>query len=153
MTTIHLTHDYDAPARQVWRICTDFDALAEVCKPLVTFEGLPSGRLTPDLSITVNVRLFGVMPPQAYTMALTAYDDAKMTFASAERGAGVRRWNHTLRVRPVGERGARIEESIDIDAGLMTPLYAAWARKLYRHRHAGRLRLLARPLVRTPHKV
>ena len=35
-------------------------------------------------------------------------------------------------------------DRIEIDAGLMTPVFAAWARYLYRARHAPRVKLLQR---------
>jgi ligand-binding SRPBCC domain-containing protein len=143
MARVALRHDYDAPARAVWEICTDLDALAEVCAPLLRFEGLPSGRIHAGQAIEVGVRLFGVLPPQRYHMEVAALDDSAMTFQSREQGAGVRRWDHALRVVTRGAR-AGIEEESEIEAGPATPLMAAWARLLYRHRHAGRLGRLAR---------
>ena len=142
MARVALSHAYDVSAAAVWAVCTDFAALAEVCAPLVAFEGLPSGRIREGQVIEVGVRLFGRLPPRAYRMEVVACDDAAMAFRSRESGAGVRRWDHALRVVPEGAGRSRVEESIEIEAGPATPLFAAWARLLYRHRHRGRLRLL-----------
>ena len=50
-------------------------------------------------------------------------------------------WHHTLTVtRTPG--GARLTDEIVIDAGWLTPMFAAWAKVLYRARHKPRLRLL-----------
>ncbi|UWQ16944.1 SRPBCC family protein [Jannaschia sp. M317] len=142
MTKITLTHDYDAPARAVWTVCTDFAALAEVCRPLITFDGLPDGRVRAGQAIEVGVRLFGWLPRQTYRMEVLTCDEHEMFLRSHEFGAGVRQWDHALRVIPQGERGARVTETIDIDAGLMTPAFRFWATTLYSHRHKGRTRLL-----------
>ncbi|WP_052249517.1 SRPBCC family protein [Tateyamaria sp. ANG-S1] len=139
---ISLSHDYTASAKDVWRVATDFAALAEVCRPLITFEGLPEGRCEAGQHLSVGVRLFGLLPAQDYQMEVVAQDDVAMTLQSAEHGAGVKSWRHHLTVTPT-ETGARLTDTIDIDAGPLTPLFAWWGRKLYAHRHKGRLRLLA----------
>ena len=81
------------------------------------------------------------MPPQPYAMTVVSCDDDAISFQSDEKGAGVRKWAHHLQVLPEGD-GARIEEEIEIKAGLLTPLFYLWARTLYRHRHKPRLKLL-----------
>ncbi|WP_299369094.1 SRPBCC family protein [uncultured Tateyamaria sp.] len=139
---INMSHDYEASAKDVWAIATDFAALAEVCRPLIRFTGLPEGRCAPGQRVTVGVRLFGVLPPQDYTMEVVEQDDNAMTLRSSEHGAGVRSWRHHLSVESTAT-GSRLLDTIDIDAGPMTPLVAWWGRKLYAHRHKGRLRLLA----------
>ena len=141
VAVIDLEHHYVSAPQDVWALATDFEALAEVCRPLIVFEGLPEGRCEPGLKETVQVRLFGIMPAQPYTMEIEAQNDAEMWFQSSELGAGVKSWRHTLRVKPNGT-GATLTDHIEIDAGFLTPLFAMWARKLYRHRHPRRLRLL-----------
>lgn len=138
---IKLSHDYASPPEKVWALATDFDALAEVCKPLVHFSGLPNGRCKEGMKASVQVRLFGVMPPQPYTMEVLEQDDTAMRLRSSELGAGVTSWKHTLQVAPNGS-GARLTDHVEIDAGWLTPVFAWWGRKLYKHRHKPRLRLL-----------
>ncbi len=140
--TIALTHAYEAAPEAVWALATDFDALQTVMEGLVSFEGLPDGRLQRGQHLEVGVSLFGKLPAQPYTMDVIELDDAEMRFKSREAGAGVKSWQHELQVVPVGQ-GCEIREQITIDAGLLTPLYVAWARYMYKRRHPKRLELLA----------
>ena len=140
--TISLTHSYDAPSATVWAMATDYEALAKVMEGLVSFEGLPEGRIEKGQHLEVMVSLFGKLPAQPYTMDLLEFDDDEMRFKSSEVGAGVKSWVHELQVVAVGQ-GCEIREKITVDAGLLTPVFAAWARFMYKRRHGKRLALLA----------
>lgn len=140
--TITLSHDYRAGAEDVWDIATRFDALDRVNRPRIVMTGLPTGRIFQGQKIDVMVSLFGKLPNQPYRMDVVICDDEKRHFRSSEHGAGVKSWEHDLNVVET-EYGSRITESISIDAGFLTPLFAAWARYLYKARHPGRLELLS----------
>ncbi|NIY73890.1 SRPBCC family protein [Marivivens donghaensis] len=139
--TVKLSHWYDVPPAKLWDIVTDYDALAEVCQPLLAFEGLPEGRVREGQDFTVKVRLFGRLPAQDYRMRVVRCDDKAMQFESDEVGAGVKTWQHLLNITPEGS-GSRLDENITLDAGVLTPLFALWARKLYSHRDGPRRVLL-----------
>jgi hypothetical protein len=141
MKTVTIIHEYAASADAVWELVTDYQALAEVMEGVVAFDGLPKGRTKTGQSIEVKVSLFGKLPTQPYLMEVLECSDETMTLRSSERGAGVKSWKHTLTVFPI-EAGCRLQDHIVIDAGLMTPLFALWARYLYRARHKPRLRML-----------
>ncbi|SHI67450.1 SRPBCC family protein [Wenxinia saemankumensis] len=140
---VALTHRFDAPPARVWASATDLGHLRAVCAGLVAFDDrVPrTGRIRQGDVYVTGVRLFGRLPPQDYRMEVAELDDSAMTFRSEESGAGVRRWTHRLAVLPDGA-GARIEESIEIEAGAATPLMALWARLLYRLRARRRRALL-----------
>jgi len=141
-TTVDLYHDYAAPARDVWDVATDFAAFADVMDGIVSFSGMPTqGRCATGQVFDVKVRLFGKLPPQDYHMEVELCDDDAMMFQSRERGAGIKRWDHRLTVSSV-ENGSILHDHIEIDAGLMTPLYRLWAKFVYTRRHKPRLRLL-----------
>lgn len=142
MKTVVLEHKYAAPAEDVWALATDLDALKEIMKGVVTFQGLPSGRVYQGQKITVQVSLFGQLPPQPYFMEVLKCDDDAMILQSSETGAGVKSWRHTLTVEPLPS-GSRLRDFIEIEAGWMTPAFALWARFLYRKRHEPRVRILA----------
>ena len=142
MKTVRLEHEYASPARDVWALATDLDALGEIMDGVVAFEGLPSGRVYQGQKITVQVSLFGKLPPQPYFMEVLECDDEAMILRSLEKGAGVKSWRHTLTVEPQ-QAGSRLRDVIDIDAGWMSWAFALWARFLYRKRHQPRVRMLA----------
>lgn len=143
MRTVHLTHDYDAPARNVWEVAIDYECLAEATQGLVSFEGLPDGQVQAGQSFTVMVSLFGRLPQQPYHMEIVAFDEGRMTLTSSERGSGVKFWRHTLQVEAT-VTGSRLLDRIEIDAGWLTGLFALWAKFMYSRRHKPRLRILDR---------
>nr|WP_321509497.1 SRPBCC family protein [uncultured Celeribacter sp.] len=142
MKTVVLQHEYDAAAQDVWALATDLDALKEIMEGVVTFEGLPGGRVYEGQQITVQVSLFGKLPSQPYFMEVLECDDKAMILRSSEKGAGVKSWRHTLTVEPTAS-GSRLRDVIEIDAGWITWAYALWAKYLYGKRHKPRVRLLA----------
>ncbi|GGL63850.1 SRPBCC family protein [Wenxinia marina] len=141
---VRLVRDFAVSPDRLWQSATDLGHLRRVCAGLVTFDDcVPrEGRIAEGDRFDTVVRLFGRFPPQRYRMEVAELDDAGMRFRSEESGAGVRRWTHRLEVRP-HPNGARMEETIDIDAGPATPLLALWARILYTIRGRRRARILA----------
>ncbi|WP_420860961.1 SRPBCC family protein [Algirhabdus cladophorae] len=142
MKTIHSTHYYDVPPERLWALVTDFGALEYVMKGLIAFKGAPQGRTFTGQKADVQVSVMGLLPYQDYTMEVILCDDDAMQMNSSEKGAGVKSWRHSLQVVADGQ-GARLHDTIEIDAGLMTPIFAAWARYMYRARHKPRLKLFA----------
>lgn len=139
-----VTHDYAATPEMVWHVATDFACFAEAMKGVATFEGMPeTGTLAGGDVFDVKVRLFGWMPPMDYRMELAAFDPVGHSFRSVESGGSIRRWEHVLTVAPT-KTGARLTDTITIDAGAMTPLMRLWAKFVYRRRHAPRVRMLER---------
>lgn len=142
MRRVVVEHAYAVEAARLWDLVTDYGALAHVMRGLASFQGLPPGRTETGQVLEVQVSLFGKLPWQPYHMEVLDCDDRAMVLRSSERGVGVKSWHHTLRVEPVGD-GCRVRDVIEIEAGLMTPVFALWARYMYRARHKPRLRLLA----------
>ncbi|WP_344451232.1 hypothetical protein [Actinocorallia aurantiaca] len=62
-------------------------------------------------------------------------DEAARSMRTREHGGPVRTWNHTLRVEPLSEDSCRYSDTVDIDAGRLTPLVTAFAEVFYGHRH------------------
>lgn len=142
MRTIELTHHYAVPPERLWALVTDYNALAEVMRGLVRFDGLPPGRTRTGQRFEVQVRLFGRLPPQPYVMEVLQCDDIGRVLRSAEHGMGVDTWRHTLRVTEIPGGRSTLSETVEIDAGWRTPIFAAWARFMYGARHRPRLRML-----------
>ena len=141
MKIIRLQHSYNASPERVWAVVTDYNALARVMDGIVTFEGLPDGRTETGQKIDVLVSVFGKLPAQPYHMEVILCDDAAMVLQSSERGAGVKSWTHRLSVQNTPS-GCILTDEIEIDAGVLTPVFVMWARYLYRARHKPRLELL-----------
>ncbi|MCY6382321.1 SRPBCC family protein [Hoeflea prorocentri] len=141
MTLVTVVNDYPVDADRLWAVATDYDALCEIMKGIVEFEGIPSGRTHTGQKLDVMVSLFGKLPKQPYHMEILECDDERHVLRTSEKGSGVKSWKHTLTVEKTAN-GSRLTDSIEIDAGLITPLVALWAKYLYSARHKPRMRLL-----------
>ncbi|MBY6164730.1 hypothetical protein KUW14_02620 [Pseudooceanicola nitratireducens] len=138
---VHLVSDYRTSPDDLWALTKDLDALVAMNARMVKMLGVPSGDMYSGQEFVAQVSLFGVLPKQPYGIHVLEVDDTLRIFRSTEHGSGVKSWNHTGRVEET-ETGARLIDEIFIDAGWKTPLVVAWANRLYRARHAPRLRLL-----------
>jgi hypothetical protein len=139
--TVLVENDYATSPKRLWELVTDYGGLAEIMRGLVTFEGLPTGRTQTGQKMNVMVSMFGKLPSQPYYMEVLECDDSRMILRSSEKGAGVKSWRHTLTVTET-ELGCRLTDRIEIDAGLLTPLFVLWAKYLYQARHKPRMKLL-----------
>lgn len=143
MKTVVVENEYSVSPAKLWALATDYDALTEIMKGIASFEGLPAGRTETGHKLNVMVSLFGKLPSQPYFMEILECDDDRMILRSLEKGAGVKTWQHTLSVTET-ELGSRLCDRIEIDAGFLTPIFALWAKYLYRARHKPRQKLLQR---------
>ncbi|MEO1564353.1 MAG: SRPBCC family protein [Pseudomonadota bacterium] len=141
--TVSLIFDYPYPAEQVWKVTTDLALLEEVMSGLIGFRALPTGQIFEGQRIKVGVSLFNFFPYQPYEMEVVEFDPNRHYFRSHERGAGVRSWEHQLKLDET-QSGCRLLETVEIDAGILTPAFKAWAAWVYRRRHLPRLNILAR---------
>ena len=78
--------------------------------------------------------LFRAIPFSRHTIEVVSIDDATMTLLTEEGGGPVRTWRHYVIVEPLTEHTCRYEDRLDIEAGILTPLVAAFARVFYRYR-------------------
>ena len=90
--------------------------------------------------------LFGLVPLGTRDLVFERIDPAARRIQTRERDPLVRRWDHELRVRPADGGRTRYSDTVDLDAGWLTPAIWLLARLLYRHRHR-RWRRVARRLA------
>ncbi len=145
---VHLRHEYTHSAQAVWEVATDMNAYAKVMARFMTFSGLPEEPLAEGQQIDVTFRLFGRLPPKPYHMRLDRFSPIDRHFKSFEWGGPVKSWEHELRVTETAT-GSVLTDDIEIDAGWLTPIYAAFARYMYRSRHPVRLQILNEKTMET----
>ncbi|MCX7559356.1 hypothetical protein OS190_07215 [Sulfitobacter sp. F26204] len=141
MRTVHIENDYAVAPERLWAVATSYDALAEIMQGLTVFQGLPSGRARTGQKLEIMVSLFGRLPAQPYVIEILECDDDRRVMQASEQGAGVKSWHHTLSVTETAT-GSRLSDHIQIEAGLLTPVFVLWARYLYQARHKPREKLL-----------
>ena len=99
----------------------------------------PAGDEQAGHDLTLVFRLFGLVPVGGWRLKITRRDDVGLRLASEESGPFVRSWRHEIAVEALSPGSARLTDTIDIDAGILTPLIVRFAQADYARRH--RLRL------------
>ncbi|TMV08872.1 hypothetical protein FGK63_07060 [Ruegeria sediminis] len=134
-------HVYPADPDRLFELVTDLDTLEAVTRPWMRFHHLPSGPVREGQVIDVDMSLFGFLPARPYKMVVTRCTGAEHQMTSDETGYGTH-LVHRLEVRPGKDGRSELIDTIEIEAGWMTPLIALWLRLTHRWRHHVRLRLL-----------
>ncbi|WP_157392663.1 hypothetical protein [Nocardia terrae] len=108
-----------------------------VCRGLI---GIPAlrGRMDP-LHVgergTAWLFAFHLIPAYRHTIEVIEVDESTSTIRTHEYGGVITTWNHTLHVEPLSSDRCRYTDTVDIEAGRLTPLVAAVALAIYRYRH------------------
>lgn len=121
------------------------EAMLYIVRPLMTFTPTP-GTFLPDTWTDghwqVHMHLLGVLPLGRQWISLTV--DARQRHLRDDGHSGlVSRWTHDITVRDLGGGRALYADTVDIRAGLATPVVALWARVFFRHRQRRWARLVA----------
>jgi ligand-binding SRPBCC domain-containing protein len=144
MKTIVVCEIYDAPAAALWAYVVRYDTLqAMMSGPFVRVQ-CPQGEEQVGHDVALTFRLFGFIPVGRWRFKVLARDDTERRLLSEESGTGVRFWRHEIKIAAEGA-GARLTDTITIDAGVLTPLIVAFARRDYERRHRLRKAALTVP--------
>jgi hypothetical protein len=125
-------------ADHAWAEVQTSALLHEVAHPLVTIRPVPGEELPARWSAGETIRcrsyLFGLIPLGTRTLFFERVDQDRREIQSRETDPLVQRWDHRVRVQPLGEDRCRYFDEVEIEAGLLTAavwLFASW---FYRHR-------------------
>ena len=150
MRTVTVHTRLDAPADIVWRAVTTPHAFVHVARGMLRYPA--AERLDRPWQVGDHLQgwtfLFGVLPFSYHHITVASIDDDARVVASDEHGGVIRTWRHDVIVTPLDDISCRYDDRIDIDAGVLTPVVAAYARLFYRYRQH-RWRALARLLAAT----
>ena len=142
-TTVELSTRIDAPVETVIRHLMTPRLLDYIASPLVRFKYRSGFDRAADWTVgehRADIRLFGVIPIgwQVIGIELPDSPDAHTTLLR-DNGYSplIKRWDHWIVVRPHPEgEGTLYTDRVHIEAGLLTPIVAAYARYFYAHRQA-----------------
>lgn len=112
--------------------------LQHIARPLVSIVPI-SGETFPErwpaaISIRCRSYLFGIVPLGTRTLTFERIDHESHEIQTRESDLLVRRWDHLIRVEPRGAGSCQYSDTIEIDAGLLTPAVWLFARLFYGHR-------------------
>ena len=115
------------------------ELLCFVAAPLVRFEPLDPPQFPSEWAegkYLVAARLFGLIPLGRQTVDISFDGVSEDCYAIRDNGHGdlARRWDHRIDVVDVGSGQTRYRDTIDIEAGILTPFVWLFAQLFYRHR-------------------
>ena len=125
-------------ADRAWAAVQTSALLLEVASPLVTIRPLPGETLPQRWSESTTLRfrsyLLCLIPMGTRTIFFERIDPEQREIQSREHDPLIRRWDHLVRVKPIGPAQCTYSDEIEIEAGLLTPLVWLFAQVFYRHR-------------------
>lgn len=140
-TTVERSTRIDAPVETVIRHVMTPRLLDHIAAPLIRFKypaGFDRDAEWSEGEHRAHIRLFGVLPIgwQVIGIEFPASPDAGTTLLR-DNGYSplIKRWDHWIIVRPHPDlEGTVYTDRVHIEAGLLTPVVAAYARYFYEHR-------------------
>ena|ERR1700754_1839234 len=149
LRTIQLESELPTGADQVWEALRHPGSFLYVCRGLL---GIPAlvGRTAPMVPGEIGTYwlwLFHVIPLSRHTIDVVVVDPATRTIRTREHGGVLRVWNHELHVEPLTERTCRYRDTVELNAGILTPVLARLGVALYRYRHRRWRKLVRKHLM------
>jgi len=147
-TTVNLSTTLACTPEEAWERVQTSALLMRIAAPLIRFipqGGLPFPAIWAPGEYRAWMWLFGIIPVgwQAVVISHPAPDDNTRFIRDNGYGPHIKQWDHWIAIAPGDGGTTHYTDRIDIDAGLLTPLIAAFARVFYAHRQR-RWRALAR---------
>lgn len=147
MKTIELVTVLPADTAIVWDHVLQPRLLHFVSKGMLTFQPVDPDVFPERWSIgqyRVRKYLWGVLPIGWQVIGIEFLPDQGRMHRMRDNGRGwlIQIWDHTMEVEPAGG-GTRYVDRVKIDAGVLTPLVAAFAHHFYKHRQLRLQKLVA----------
>lgn len=128
-----------APAETIWHHLGRPALLVHVAAPILRFRPIdppewPERWAEGDYSAAM--RFLGILPLGRQTVGLRRGAETGWPRTVRDDGHGtlVKRWDHLITIAPDGPSQTRYRDTVDIEAGLMTPFIWLFAQFFYRHR-------------------
>lgn len=131
--TIRRSSVLDAPADAVWSAVRTPQAFRFVTAGLLDWRPLRD-RTEPwqqGEEAAGWLLLGGVVPFSRHRIRVAELDERDRVLRSDESGGAIRSWRHDITVEPLEGGRCRYTDVIRIDAGVLTPVVAAFARVFY----------------------
>ena len=137
-----------APAQRIWQAAQTTALLHYVSGPMVTFHPkAPLPERWADGRYLVGMRLFGVLPigEQWIVIEHVEVDERGGRYVLRDNGYSgmIRRWDHHITLSARADGRSDYRDSLDLDAGPLTPFVWLFAQAFYRHRQSRWRRLVS----------
>ena len=135
---VHVESVLDCPPQKIWAALTHSASFLRVIKPIVSVKPLsPSQhpkKWQEDSAVFIKPYLFGLIPMSEKKIYFETIDHDSRFIQTRESDALVKVWDHSISVNPQGEYQTKYADTIEIKAGIFTPLVWLFAEYFYRHR-------------------
>jgi hypothetical protein len=133
-----------ASADKVWDTLQRKTTFLFITRGMLGFSGSDNWpeRFAEGLKIECRLWFLHVLPSWRHFLNVIRIDGEAMKLVSHERGGPMRKWNHTIRIKPLTESTCHYEDEIDINAGVLTPLIWLYAHVFYRYRQRRWVKML-----------
>ncbi|WP_296721881.1 hypothetical protein [Erythrobacter sp.] len=137
--TVELSTTLACTPDEAWRRVQTSALLLHIAAPLIRFTSKGADRF-PEVWQPGGYRawmwLFGIIPVgwQAVVISQPAPQGEARFIRDNGYGPLIRRWDHWITIAPGADGSTSYTDRVAIEAGLLTPLIAAFARVFYAHR-------------------
>ncbi|RKT32791.1 hypothetical protein BXY70_2140 [Roseovarius halotolerans] len=128
---------YTADADVLFKCASDFSDLLHATRKISKYRGLPPVPMVEGAQYATDIRLFGLIGCRNYQIRVDRICKHSRLLETVEFCDRIRSWRHRLQVHSTATGSVWVDHVI-IDAGIMTPIVARYARFMYRHRHKAR---------------
>jgi ligand-binding SRPBCC domain-containing protein len=126
---------FPASADEVWELLQRLETLLYITRGMVSMEPVEvPDQVREGAVIRLKIKVLNAPPAMDYEMRFVRVDPAAHVMLTNEHGGVIRHWVHRITVEQLSAGRCLYTDQIDIDAGLMTPLVAGFARVFYRIR-------------------
>jgi hypothetical protein len=128
----------DCPAIKIWHELLNSSSFVYIIEPLVYTKPV-SPKQYPErwhegLELVIKPYLFSFLPMPQKTIFMERVDEDALIMQTRETDAMVKMWDHAISVQCYGKGQTKYSDTIEIDAGMFTPLVWLFAKWFYRHR-------------------
>lgn len=134
---IYVESIFDCSPEKVWKEVQKSSLLLEVMKPLARIE--PVETAFPETwqegkTVLCSCFMFGILPMGVRKLFFESIDKKKKEIQTRESDPMIRKWDHLIKVEATPDGKTRYSDRIELDAGLLTPLFGLYVRYFYGHR-------------------
>ncbi len=145
---VHCATNLPCPPQMVWDEVQKASLLHEVIWPIVVIQGQEwPERWSESAALRCRSFLFGLIPLGLRTLQFERVDPQAREIRTHEFDPLCRRWDHCVRVRELPNGQTKYSDTVEIDAGWLTPLVWLFASCFYRHRQRRWHRVVQRLLL------
>jgi hypothetical protein len=144
VATLTRTSVLPIAAEDLWRALHDPRTLVRLSAPLLTIVPLEP-KVFPEefmpAAYVVSLKGLGFLPLGRHAINIShpapEPGESLPRYVLHDKGSGdlARQWDHRIIIEPQSETSCRLTDVLNIDAGVLTPFVALFARMLLQHRH------------------